>query len=134
VLRQTACRSQLNTAKLARREPCTELMSATALSNCETFRSPPLEYARRIARDWNTVEAQSGYARFVTRFEIDDETAKRYPVQAAGGHSHEELWIPADELPQFNARLVGIISVVEAFAGAKFTGSLDPLRLMPADL
>ena len=43
-----------------------------------------LEYARRIARDWNTPDAQSGYAGFVTRFEIDDITAQRYPVQIAG--------------------------------------------------
>jgi hypothetical protein len=93
-----------------------------------------LEYARRIARDWNTVDAQSGYAGFVTRFEIDEATAKRYPVQVAGGRSHEELWVPAEELPQFNAGLVGTISVVEAFTGPKFLGTLDPVSLLPVNL
>jgi hypothetical protein len=86
-----------------------------------------LEYARRIARDWNTVDPQSAYAGFVTRFQIDDETAARYPVQVAGGRSHEELWVPAEDLPDFNAHLVGIIGVVEAFTGPKFTGTLDRL-------
>ncbi|HEY1533801.1 MAG TPA: hypothetical protein VGF76_07270 [Polyangiaceae bacterium] len=76
------------------------------------------EYARRIARDWNTVDAESGFAGFVTEFEIDAVTAQRYPVQLAGGHSHEELWIPADELAEFNTRMVGIIRVVEAFTGS----------------
>jgi hypothetical protein len=93
-----------------------------------------LEYARRIAREWNTVDAQSGYAGFVTRFEIDGETAARYPVQVAGGRSHEELWVPAEDLPDFNAHLVGIISVVEAFTGPKFTGTLDRLSLLPSNL
>ena len=93
-----------------------------------------LEYARRIARDWNTVDAQSGYAGFVTRFEIDDETAKRYPVQIAGGRSHEELWVPAKELQDFNSRIVGVIGIVEAFTGPKFSGTLDPESLLPADL
>jgi len=93
-----------------------------------------LEYARRIARDWNTVDAQSGYAGFVTRFEIDNETSERYPVQVAGGHSHEELWVPAEDLPDFNAHLVGIIGVVEAFMGPKFTGTLDRSSLLPSNL
>ena len=92
-----------------------------------------LEYARRIARDWNTVDAQSGYAGFVTRFEIDAETAKRYPVQVAGGRSHEELWVPAEELQEFNAHIVGMVTVVEAFTGQRFVGALNPTTWIPID-
>lgn len=92
-----------------------------------------LEYARRIAREWNTVDAQSGYAGFVTKFEIDGVTAKRYPIQLAGGRSHEELWVPAQELEEFNAHIVGTISVVEAFTGERFAGALDPTTLIPSD-
>lgn len=92
-----------------------------------------LEYARKIARDWNTVDAQSGYAGFVTRFEIDEETARRYPVQIAGGNSHEELWVPADELAGFNARIVGPIVVVESFTGPRFVGDVDPTTHLPRD-
>jgi hypothetical protein len=90
-----------------------------------------LEYARRIARDWNTVDAQSGYAGFVTKFEIGDETAQRYPIQVAGGRSHEELWVPAHELADFNAHIVGMIAVVEAFTSLRFTGQLNPETLTP---
>jgi hypothetical protein len=93
-----------------------------------------LEYARKIARDWNTVDAQSGYVGFVTRFEIDDETAKRYPVQVAGGRSHEELWVPAHELSVFNTHLIGTIAVIEAFTGTNFGGKLDSRTLLPVDL
>jgi hypothetical protein len=93
-----------------------------------------LEYARQIARDWNTVDAQSGHAGFVTRFELDDEAARRYPVQVAGARAHQELWVPADELPEFNRHIVGIVSVVEAFTGPDFAGTLDPSTLLPADL
>jgi hypothetical protein len=92
-----------------------------------------LEYARRIAREWNTVDRQSGYAAFVTRFEIDAATAQRYPVQRAGGRSHEELWVPADELSAFNASIVGMITVVEAFTGERFVGALNPATLLPVD-
>jgi hypothetical protein len=90
-----------------------------------------LEYARKIARDWNTVDAQSGYVGFVTRFEIDERTAARYPVQIAGGRSHEELWVPASELEEFNEHLLGIITVIEAFTGPKFNGTLDPSTHLP---
>jgi len=92
-----------------------------------------LEYARRIARDWNTGDAQSAFAGFVTRFEIDAVTAQRYPVQMAGGRSHEELWVPADDLSDFNAHIVGMITVVEAFTGERFAGVLNPSTLLPLD-
>jgi hypothetical protein len=92
------------------------------------------EYARRIARDWNLGDAQSGYCGFVTRFEIDEETAAKYPVQVAGGRSHEELWVPAEELAVFNQHIVGEIQVIEAFTGPRFEGQLDPVTHLPLDL
>jgi hypothetical protein len=93
-----------------------------------------LEYARKIARDWNTSDSHSGYVGFVTRFEIDACLADRYPIHIAGGQSHEELWVPAEELTEFNAHIVGTIAVVEAFTGEKFTGALNPTTLLPTDL
>lgn len=93
-----------------------------------------LEYARRIARDWNTKDAFSGFVGFVTTFRLQDEFAARYPVQLAGGHSHEELWVPSDELEQFNDHIVGAITVLEAYAGEGFTGVVDPETRLPRDL
>jgi len=88
------------------------------------------EYARKIARDWNTVDEASGFIGFVTRFELEDEFAERYPVQVAGGDSHRELWVPAEELEAFNDRIVGRIEVVETFTGARFAGPIPP-ELLP---
>ena len=79
-----------------------------------------LEYARQIARDWNTKEATSGYAGYVTAFDVDDAVAGRYPVQTVGAAVHRELWVPAEELDEFNAALLGPIEVVESFFGAQY--------------
>jgi hypothetical protein len=46
---------------------------------------------------------------YVTRFEADSEFLRRYPVQGAGGRTILELWVPAQELDEFNAHVVGEI-------------------------
>ncbi|MBX3117675.1 MAG: hypothetical protein KF784_01315 [Fimbriimonadaceae bacterium] len=74
------------------------------------------EYAIQIARDWNTKDAASGFVGYVTRFEVDAEWAARYPVQTAGASQHQELWIPAEELEDFNAHIVGKIEVIQRFS------------------
>ncbi|MEU7090401.1 ADP-ribosylation/crystallin J1 [Kitasatospora aureofaciens] len=70
------------------------------------------DYAIRIARDWNVPASGVGY---VTRFEVETEFVARYPVQRAGGRAILELWVPADELAEFNRHIVGRIEVVHAF-------------------
>ena len=70
------------------------------------------EYAAQIARDWNVKESGSG---FVTRFEVDSNYLERFPKQVVGGSMHEELWVPAEELDEFNSKIVGAIKVVESF-------------------
>jgi hypothetical protein len=70
------------------------------------------EYAVKIARDWNVPASGSG---FVTRFQVKRSFIDRYQVQEAGGRSHLEYWIPAEELPAFNAAIVGPIEVVSSF-------------------
>ncbi|WP_419184093.1 hypothetical protein [Streptomyces caniscabiei] len=69
-------------------------------------------YAVKIARDWNVKHDGAGY---VTRFEVDTEFLRRYPVRQAGGRTILELWVPAEELEEFNAHLVGEIEVVHEF-------------------
>ena len=70
-------------------------------------------YARQIARDWNTKsEARAGY---VTRFEVLKAFLDAYEVQEAGGRAHREYWIPAEDLPAFNAAIVGEIAVIATF-------------------
>jgi hypothetical protein len=70
------------------------------------------EYATQIARDWNVPESGSG---FVTRFAVPADFAERYPVKTVGGLIHQELWVPAEELPEFNRNIVGLIEVVAEF-------------------
>ncbi|HSA48706.1 MAG TPA: ADP-ribosylation/crystallin J1 [Yinghuangia sp.] len=70
------------------------------------------DYAIRIARDWNVPASGSGH---VTRFEVDTAFLARYPVQQVGGETILELWVPAAELDEFNAHIVGLIEVVREF-------------------
>ena len=90
-----------------------------------------LDYARKIARDWNAGDSFSGYIGFVTQFAITQQAAARYPVQFAGGRSHGELWIPAEELTEFNTQILGRILVVESYPGPKFAGAVDPETHLP---
>lgn len=68
-------------------------------------------YATQIARDWNTKDAASGYFGYVTRFQITAELLKKYPVQTVSSSIHQEYWIPAEELAEFNQNIVGKIEV-----------------------
>lgn len=90
-----------------------------------------IDYARKIARDWNSVDESSGFIGFVTRFEIQPAFAKRYRVHTAGDSSHEELWVPAEELAELNRHIVGHITVVESFPGPRFPKSVDPVTHLP---
>jgi hypothetical protein len=70
------------------------------------------DYAIRIARDWNVPASGVGY---VTRFEVDSAFLTRYPVRQAGGETILELWVPAEEMEDFNRHIVGPIAVVHEF-------------------
>ncbi|MFE3201451.1 hypothetical protein [Embleya sp. NPDC059237] len=70
------------------------------------------DYAIKIARDWNVPASGSGY---VTRFQIETEYVIRYPVRQAGGKSILELWVPAEDLPEFNNHIVGQIELIHEF-------------------
>lgn len=70
------------------------------------------DYAVKIARDWNVPQHGVGY---VTRFRVESAFLERYPVQQAGGKTILELWVPAEELDELNAHLVGLIEVVHEF-------------------
>lgn len=71
------------------------------------------QYAHEIAEKWNTRYADSGYKGYVTRFQVDDRFVSRYPVQTVGAGYHQELWVPAEELEEFNQHLIGRIQIIE---------------------
>ncbi|MGK5675128.1 hypothetical protein ACSNOB_20090 [Micromonospora sp. URMC 106] len=70
------------------------------------------DYAVMIARDWNVPASGVGY---VTRFHIGTDFLNRYPVRQVGGDTILELWVPAEDLDEFNAHIVGLIEVVHEF-------------------
>src|SRR6186713_2426760 len=70
------------------------------------------EYAIQIARDWNVAASGSG---FVTKFAVNSDYLKKYEVQNVGGKIHNELWIPAEDLEEFNDNIAGLIEVTQKF-------------------
>lgn len=78
------------------------------------------QYAEQIAREWNTEDVFSGYAGYVLEFEVDEDFIKKYPVQNVGGELHNELWVPAEELENFNDHIVGEIRLIKTFLGDKY--------------
>lgn len=80
------------------------------------------EYAAQIARDWNTNDPNSDYSGFVTTFEIPTEYFQSFEVQNVGGHQHNELWVPAEQLEEFNAKIQEPIKVEAAYYGDKYAG------------
>jgi hypothetical protein len=51
----------------------------------------------------------------VLEFDVDDAVASRYPVQTVGSDGHRELWVPADDLDDFNAAIEGEIRLVATY-------------------
>lgn len=89
------------------------------------------DYARKIARDWNSVDRFSGFIGFVTEFELDDAYAGQFEIQTVAGRSHQELWVLAEQLDEFNRHIVGHIRVIESFPGASFEGHVEPRTQLP---
>jgi tetratricopeptide (TPR) repeat protein len=79
-----------------------------------------LEYAHQIASDWN---AQNGQlAGYVTQCNVEDQYASDFEKHVVEKSAYQELWIPAEELEEFNKHIIGHIKVVEASFGAGFQG------------
>ncbi len=93
------------------------------------------EYAAQIAREWNTKDPVSGFVGFVTEFEVDDEYASKFEVQIVGGaRVHQDLWVPAEELAEFNSHIVRTIKVTASFAGPDFKGKINSQTHLPDDI
>jgi hypothetical protein len=73
------------------------------------------EYAIRIARDWNTKDPASGFVGYVLRFEVERPYVEQFEIHRVGGRGIEELWVPADELDEFNRHIVGAIKVTAEY-------------------
>ena len=74
------------------------------------------EYATQIARDWNA-KYNADKLGYVTKFEVQKEFLDNYETKIVGGKTHEEYWIPAEDLAEFNRNIVGKIEVIAEFRG-----------------
>ena len=70
------------------------------------------KYAREIAEKWNKKSSDSVYAGYVTTFEIDDTYISKFDIQTVGASYHQEFWIPAEDLEEFNRHIIGRICVL----------------------
>lgn len=78
-----------------------------------------IEYARQIAREWN---AQGDGAGFVTEFDVDAHYLSHFEIHRVGSSVHDEYWIPAERLEEFNRHIQGAIRVVESHFGTGYAG------------
>lgn len=83
------------------------------------------QYAEQIANEWNTPDEFSGFCGIVTAFEVDEEYLQQFEIQNVGDKSHNELWIPSEELPEFNQNIIGTIEIVNVYFGEGFKLSSD---------
>ena len=70
------------------------------------------DHATTIARDWNVKQSSNGY---VTRFRVRRSFLDRYQVHQAGGRTILEYWIPAEDLSELNAIIIGLIELVAEY-------------------
>jgi hypothetical protein len=68
-----------------------------------------LEYAIEITEKWNKPAYGTS---FVVAFDVDAQYINQFEVQNVGNLMHDELWIPAEQLDEFNSNIIGQIRVV----------------------
>ena len=72
------------------------------------------EYAIEIASKWNT-KYNEDHRGYVTRFEVDYSFVAKFEPHIVGGAHHIELWVPAEEMDEFNDNIIGQIVVIHEF-------------------
>jgi hypothetical protein len=81
-----------------------------------------IEYAISIALNWNAPDEKCGYVGLVMEFELPTEYLKKFKEQVVGNNYCRELWVPAEDLAEFNSKIQGPIRLSKAFYGDKYCG------------
>jgi hypothetical protein len=81
-----------------------------------------IDYAGQIAKDWNTKDEGSGFAGYVTGFDVPQDYLATFEPHTVGAASHVEYWIPSGSLDVFNAAIQGTIRIQSAYFGIHFKG------------
>lgn len=92
-----------------------------------------IQYAIDIAEGWNMCDPDSDGAGFVTSFEIPESYFRKFPIQTVGLDHHQELWVPAEALGEFNSMIVSGIIVERAFIGKRFIVPQAIKKVIPND-
>jgi hypothetical protein len=71
-----------------------------------------IEYARQITIEWNLPAYGSG---FIVSFDVDDKFISKYTTKNVGCDIHDELWVPSEDLDEFNKNIIGVIKLIESF-------------------
>ena len=78
------------------------------------------KYAAEIAERWNMRDKESDGVGFVTSFEISEDYFQKFEIQVVGMPHHQELWVPAEKLEEFNGSILNGIRIEKAYVGNKF--------------
>ena len=92
------------------------------------------QYAVEIAEQWNMRDLESEGAGFVTSFEIPEEYFKTFQIQTVGLAYHQELWVPAEQLEEFNNKIINGIHIEKAFLGKLFSPSAKITSVLNTNL
>jgi len=87
-------------------------MTATAARSADLLSVLNEKYTTRIASAWNVKASSVGY---VTRFGVRKAYLDHYEVHQVSGRTILEYWIPAEDLEEFKANIVGTIDVVAEY-------------------
>ena len=88
-------------------------------------------YASEIAERWNMGDIDSDGAGFVTAFEIPMAYFRTFAIQTVGLDYHQELWVPTEQLNEFNSMITGSIRVDGAYIGKKFDIPKEIAHVLP---
>lgn len=91
-------------------------------------------YAAEIAERWNMRDKASEGVGFVTSFEIAEEYFNQFEIQTVGMPHHQELWVPAEQLEEFNSKILNGIRVEKAFVGNQFRLTEKITKVIPHEL
>jgi len=66
-------------------------------------------YATQITKEWNVPTYGEGY---VLKFEVSEIYFQQFEVKNVGADMHDEIWVLAEDLDEFNNQIIGKIEVI----------------------
>lgn len=86
--------------------------------------------AIQIAKHWNTNDEFSGYFGAVLEFQIPKYYFDKFEQHNVGGKNHNELWIPSEQLEEFNDNIKSKIKILDLYYGEKFNENRELKQIL----